>query len=267
MSLQAYSKRLNLMENSEWLRFTKTWFIHKSSRKISKDIHPASFPDELAEEFINFFTRPGDCVLDPFAGVGSTMVAAKKLNRDSMGIELYNDYIEYAEKRISEKPGSSVNIIHQGDSRVVLDDLQDSCANRIDFCITSPPYWCQLSQNSERQDIRKTQGLKTDYGDSDKDIGKITDYDEFIEEQGKIFSKVDKLMKKRAYIVVITNNCYKNGRLYPLAFDTFNTLSKIWTPKDEKIWCQDDKKLFPFGMFSSYVGNRSHHYCLIFRKE
>lgn len=267
MPSQISLNRLNTLESSEWLKFTKTWFIHKSSRKVSKDMHPASFPDELAEKFINFFTNPGDCVLDPFAGIGSTMVAAKKLNRDSIGIELYRDYINFAEKRINEKKGDSVNVIHHGDSRQVLSELQSTCANSIDFCITSPPYWCQLSQNSERQNIRKEQGLKTEYGDDEKDIGKISDYDEFIEEQGKIFSLVDKLMKKRAYIVVITNNCYKDGRLYPLAFDTFNSLSKIWTPKDEKIWCQDDKKLFPFGMFSSYVGNRSHHYCLIFRKE
>jgi len=267
MSSQVKINRLNTLESSEWLRFTKTWFIHKSSRKIPKDIHPASFPDELAEKFINFFTKSGNCVLDPFAGIGSTMVAAKKLNRDSIGIELYRDYIDFAEKRINEKTGDSVNIIHHGDCREVLQELQVNCANSIDFCITSPPYWCQLSQNSERQNTRKSQGLKTEYGNDDKDIGNISDYNEFLEEQEKIFFQVDKLMKNRAYIVVITNNCYKNGRLYPLAFDTFNSLSKIWTPKDEKIWCQDDKKLFPFGMFSSYVGNRSHHYCLIFRKE
>ena len=264
---QVKVNNLNTLNGKEWLLFTKSWFIHKSSLKKSKDIHPACYPDELAEQFIKFFTKPNDCVLDPFAGIGSSMVAAKKLGRNSIGIELYRDYIDFAEKRIIQQPGESVNILHHGDCRDILSELEKNCANMVDFCITSPPYWCQLSQNSERQDIRKSQGLKTEYGEDDKDIGKISEYDKFLEEQEKIFIQVDKLLKKRSYIVVITNNCYKDGRLYPLAFDTFKSLSNIWTPKDEKIWCQDDKKLFPFGMFSSYVGNRSHHYCLIFRKE
>ena len=83
------------------------------------------------------------------------MIAAKKLNRDSIGIELYREYINFAEKRIKDKSGNTVNIIHHGDSREVLYELQNTCPNSIDFCITSPPYWCQLSQNSERQIVRK----------------------------------------------------------------------------------------------------------------
>jgi len=264
---QIKANTLNALTGSEWLLFTKSWFVHRSSLKNAKDIHPACYPDEIAEQFIKFFTKPGDCVLDPFAGIGSTMVAAKKLDRNSIGIELYRDYIDFAEKRIASQKGDSVNIVHEGDCRDVLSDLGESCSNSIDFCITSPPYWCQLSQNSERQNTRKSRGLKTEYGNNTKDIGKISEYEEFLMEQENIFCQVDKLLKKRSYIVVITNNCFKNGRLYPLAFDTFKSLTNIWTPKDEKIWCQDDKKLFPFGMFNSYVGNRSHHYCLIFRKE
>jgi hypothetical protein len=74
-------------------------------------------------------------------------------------------------------------------------------------------------------------------------------------------------MKNDGYLVVITNNVYADGRLYPLAFDTVKSLSDNWVPKDEKIWLQNDKPLIALGINSAWVGNRHHQYCLIFRKE
>lgn len=88
----------------------------------------------------------------------------------------------------------------------------------------------------------------------------------FLNEQEKIFDSVYDVMRKGAYLVVITNNIYREGKIWPLAFDTFSILSNKWIPKDERIWCQDYKSLKPFGMFNSYIGNRAHHYCLVFRK-
>ena len=95
----------------------------------------------------------------------------------------------------------------------------------------------------------------------------INDYEEFLLEQKKIFNEVYKVMKNKGYLVVITNNVFADGRMYPLAFDTVRSLSDKWIPKDEKIWLQDDKPLIPLGVNSAWVGNRHHQYCLIFRKE
>jgi len=54
--------------------------------------HSAVFPEALPEWFIKLFTAEGDLVLDPFAGSGSTLKAACKLRRNSMGIEIHKDY-------------------------------------------------------------------------------------------------------------------------------------------------------------------------------
>ena len=98
-------------------------------------------------------------------------------------------------------------------------------------------------------------------------IGNIDDYRNFINEQRKIFDGVYEILKDYGYLVVITNNVFFEGRLYPLAFDTLISLSEKWVPKDEKIWLQDDKTLLPLGIYNAWVGNRCHQYCLIFRKE
>lgn len=62
--------------------------------------HPAVFPEKLPGWFIQLFTDPGDMVLDPFAGSGTSLVAAKKLGRSSVGIDISKDYCRLMRKRV-----------------------------------------------------------------------------------------------------------------------------------------------------------------------
>lgn len=66
--------------------------------------HSAAFPVTLPEWFIRLFTQPGDMVLDPFMGSGTTAVAAKQLGRFYTGIEKEAEYCEVAAKRLAETP-------------------------------------------------------------------------------------------------------------------------------------------------------------------
>jgi DNA modification methylase len=272
-SYYAGMAKLNHLSGEEWLTFTKTWFVHNPVIRTEKMVHPATFPESLAEGFISFFTKPGDWILDPFLGSGSSLLAAKKLGRNGVGIELYNHFVRLARQRISSVEGSGIHHVITGDCRTELPKLKSQESPPFSFCISSPPYWCQLKSFSERKSRedksqdRKSKGLRTRYGRNPNDLGNIKSYQEFLDEQYNVFSLVYKLMRKGGYLVLVTNNVYMKGRLYPLAFDTLRTLSKLWVPKDEKIWCQDNKKLTPFGMWTAWIGNRSHHYCLIFRKE
>src|SRR5690606_23552934 len=70
------------------------------SNHVEKTIHPCQYPIELVERFVLALTDPDDWVLDPFAGVGSTMISALKNNRNVVGIEKYKKYIKEGQKRI-----------------------------------------------------------------------------------------------------------------------------------------------------------------------
>lgn len=264
---------LNELTSKEWLKFTKSWFVLNPKERGTKIHHPASFPEELVEGFIGFFTKKGQWILDPFAGSGSSLIAAKTLDRNSIGLELYPSYYELTKKRLEEKEKTETNhVVVNTDARKILDVFKEKRFPNIDFCITSPPYWNQLVsqsqyKNLDRKRARISKTLDTKYGSNSRDLGLIADYELFLDEQEMIFDKVYEVMKPKSYLVVITNNVYTKGRLWSLAYDTMKRLSKKWVPKDEKIWCQDYRKLHPFGMLHTYVGNRSHHYCLIFRKE
>src|SRR6478752_4877752 len=96
--------KLNDLDPKSWLKFQKSWFIHNPPpRKKGVLVHPAKFPETLAQEFIGFFTKQGGTVLDPMAGTGSTLVAALRAGRNSYGIELNPKYAEIAEQIIEEE--------------------------------------------------------------------------------------------------------------------------------------------------------------------
>ncbi len=268
--------KLNDLTGREWIKFTKSWFVHRPVRRSdSKILHPASFPESLAREFILFFTKKGELVVDPFLGTGSSMVACAETGRRGVGVEIMEKYNSIAKTRVkttltrSESPANSVRVF-QADAKQLSKLWASKNLPRADYCITSPPYWNQLRRNTLRQKGRVERGFDTNYGADPNEVGGIDDYDEFLAAVKKVFDEVHKIMKPKGYLTVITNNVFQNGRLYPLAFDTVRTLSEDpygWVAKDERVWCQDDKALLPLGVNSAWVGNRHHQYCLIFRKE
>jgi site-specific DNA-methyltransferase (adenine-specific) len=65
--------------------------------------HPSQKPEKLIEHLILSSSRPGDLVLDPFLGSGTTAVVAERLERRWIGIEHNADYIRIAEKRLTEQ--------------------------------------------------------------------------------------------------------------------------------------------------------------------
>jgi adenine-specific DNA-methyltransferase len=68
-----------------------------------KTIHPCSFPSELAERCVLALSKPGDIVLDPFVGAGTTVIAAAKHNRVGVGIDKSGEYIEIARGRLADQ--------------------------------------------------------------------------------------------------------------------------------------------------------------------
>lgn len=275
------NNKLNELTGKEWIKFTKSWFIHNPPRRKEEEIlHPAKFPETMIQEFIKFFTKSGQWVLDPFLGTGSTVVAALQAGRNAVGIEIMEKYAKISKRRAkraymnpkidgidTDGAFKSVSNVVIGDSLKIVEIWGENDFPEMDYCITSPPYWNQLKRTHIRQVKRKKSGLDTKYGEHARDIGNIDNYYRFIEEQKKIFDEVYKVMRDKSYLTVITNNVFAHGRLYPLAYDTATSLSESWVLKDEKMWLQNDKALLPLGVNSAWVGNRHHQYCLIFRKE
>lgn len=89
----------NTISRDEFLEYTKSvWdFPAESARRVG---HPAPFPLELPRRLIQLYSFKGDVVLDPFAGSGTTCVAAREAERHFVGYEKNEDYVRLAEKRL-----------------------------------------------------------------------------------------------------------------------------------------------------------------------
>jgi DNA modification methylase len=275
--------KLNELSGRDWIKFTKSWFVHRPEPRGDWKIrHPASFPESLVREFVSFFTKKGEIVVDPFLGTGSTLVAALETGRSGIGFEIVEKYADISRERVKEaltrnrareetmaRETSRIRVV-TGDSSKLSKIWKQKGFPPADYCITSPPYWNQLKRSHMRQKGRVEKGLDTAYSDDPDEIGNTEDYHDFLCALKRTFDEVHKVMRPKGYLTIITNNVFSDGRMFPLAFDTVSTLSQqpfAWTPKDEKVWCQDDKTLLPLGVFNAWVGNRHHQYCLIFRKE
>ena len=75
--------------------------LHLPTESSNKQ-HSAVFPKELPAWFIKLFTQPGDVVLDPYLGSGTTCVSAVELGRNSIGIEIKKEYYDLAKSRVAE---------------------------------------------------------------------------------------------------------------------------------------------------------------------
>ena len=267
---------LNDLSNKEWLKFQKSWFVHNPPpRRKAVLLHPAKFPETLVEEFISFFTKGGQVVLDPMAGTGSAVVAAVGCGRVGIGVELLEKYAAVARERLARAlfdRGLDADLEHLRQSRITTGDalnLAQMDLPPVDYCITSPPYWDMLRrQGFETQEKRRaTEGWDVHYSDDERDLGNVADYEQFLGLLVEVYAQVATVLRPRAYLTIIVKNVKKSGRVYPLAWDLGREVGKVLRLKDEKIWCQDNQRLAPYGMGNAWVSNTMHHYCLNFRKE
>jgi DNA modification methylase len=265
--------RLNDLSPREWLKFQKSWFVHDPPRR-KKDVlrHPGKFPETLAQEFVSFFTKSGERVLDPMVGTGSTVVACLRAGRHSIGVELNPEYAALAHAVVAQERqalgASAVNL----QAEILTADAANLAGLELpvfDYVLTSPPYWDMLhARGAETQRRRRAEPqLDVTYSGDPADLGNVSDYPEFLTRLVSIYAGLQAHLRPGAYLTIIVKNVKKGGRIYPLAWDLAHALGQVYTLKDERIWCQDDIRLAPYGLGNAWVSNTHHHYCLQFRHE
>ena len=92
-------RKLSMIEKENFdLWFQQIWRLTGASTRE----HPAPYPLELADRLVRMFSFHGDTVLDPFVGTGTTLVAAAKAGRNSIGVEIDPTYAKMARDRLRE---------------------------------------------------------------------------------------------------------------------------------------------------------------------
>lgn len=259
--------RLNELSNTEWMIETKSvWFSRPPQRDKLKANHPATFAESDIVRLIEFFTKPGGRVLDPFLGSGSTLVACAQCGRVGTGIELVGSWADVARRRIdAENPAQEQTVIN-ADSRIAMGKLADES---FDFIVTSPPYWMILRKDWDHKvkAERKSRGLDTRYSDEPNDLGNLESYDEFLSELGKVFAECHRVLNKKKYMAVVVSDFRHKSKFVAYHADIAREMESAGFSLDGiTILVQDNKNLYPYGLPYAFVSNIHHQYILVFRK-
>ena len=191
-------------------------FYYEKRDIRDKDIHPAVFPLALPKHFINLLTHKGELVLDPFVGIGTTLVAAQDLDRNAVGFDLKEEYIETAKKRLNQSR------LTQDSQQIAIVDESHNIPKYLEketvsLCITSPPYANMLAHERLNKSIRgnlrqNKHYLKIQqYSNNPLDLGTMA-HEQYAKALEEIYSDILPLMRPKAHCIINVNDVWENNK-------------------------------------------------------
>jgi DNA modification methylase len=291
-SLNGKSVKLgfNDLTPSEWASLSKNvinedeifnvvWKDLSSPRNKYQLEHGAVYPVKLAERLIKMFSAEGDSVLDPFLGIGSTLIAAHHHNRHGIGIELNPKFAAIAQTWLDDVNGLfSTNMVHT----IVNDDCRNLLVHvrkdKIQLTVTSPPYADFIRKSVEdRETTHKTSIIKHEnnstvkaYSDSEHDFGNLP-YQQFLMQIRNVLKANLVVTKPGGYSAWVVKDYRDTKNKIP--YISFHSDLAIigadvgWNHHDLIIWDQTgQRRLVLLGYPSVFYTNQNCSFIVIFRK-
>ena len=290
--------QLNELTGEEWLYFTKSvWSTAYPSElgHARRRAHGANKPPRLMARLIEFFTKPGELVLDPFAGVGGTLLGAAIARgpRRALGFELSPRWAEVYDVVVAEltaerdgagplladlgaqDPGGVRTFdpsrcrLRVGDARRLLRDVAD---DSVDFIATDPPYNVQLPMTMSGGALAESFGnRRTDYAmvtDDPADLANLANYGAFLDAMTEILGECRRVLAPGRYAALIVRDAYQDGRYVFTGADLAARAESVGlVPKGDVIWYQAGTRLRPYGYPTGFVPNIAHQHILVLRRE
>jgi DNA modification methylase len=256
------SNHINCLDAKQWMKHqVAIWEFAYEKRDVrDKNIHPAVFPIALPAKCIELFTHKGELVLDPFVGIGTTLIAARDLERNAVGFDLNKKYIDFTKKRLSQSHLFPVTkqIAICDDAINIPNYLEE---NTISLSVTSPPYANMLNRPREnkslRGDLRNNQHYKKiqQYSKNPRDLGTMEPR-RFAEALGEIYKRILPLHKLGAHCVINITDLWWNNKRIPIHLYVIEALEKVgYELRNTIIWDRRNlvNKAGIFGWPSNYI--------------
>jgi DNA modification methylase len=266
-----YSKknRLNDLTGKEWQYWSKS-VINKNypvnfQHKL-RNQHGGQKPPQLCADLIQIFTKKGMKVLDPFAGVGGTLLGASLCNRKAVGIEINKKWADIY-NQVCKLENLEPQDMRVGDSKELLKKEKE---NTFDFILTDVPYWNmdKVSRSNgkfKKADQEAKEKIKSNLSRFNYEINQTKD--EWLKDMEDIFSLSWPLLKHGGYLAIFIGDMYRNGKYHFLSSDLANVIEKNgFTPKANLIWYDVSNKLQIYGYLYDFIPSMIHQNILIFKK-
>ena len=209
---------LNCLTAKEWLKCQLgVWEFFYEGRDIrDKTLHPATFPISLSRKVIELFTHKGELVLDPFAGSGTTLVAARDLDRNAVGFDLQQKYVDLCASRLDQSDmfSKTKQVAIQDDARNFHSYLAEESVGLI---WTSPPYANLLNRKRKNKSRRVRDngqlGKVEQYSQDPRDLG-TKSLEEYSSHMGDIYEKLLPLLHPKGHCVInVPDMWWENQRI------------------------------------------------------
>lgn len=284
----ARENRLNDLSGAEWLFWTstifETFYPPDTTHRLRKQ-HGAMKPPEVMAEIIRFFTKQGEEVLDPFAGVGGTLLGAAITGRKAIGFELnpqwvdvyttiQRDYaivdgrlVRWSEIAADDGPRADAAAITApmlaGDCMQLIATLPDQS---IDAVISDPPYGCQHGATGFKNETNFNMGTSADMAD----FSNSEDIVGFLERMEALGCQAWRVLRPGRYLVLIVGDRYMRGEFVPLGVMVAETMRRIgFQFKGMRLWWNKatQRPLRPYAVKTCFVPNIVHQNILVLRKR
>lgn len=193
-------------------------------------------PPSYVKHFLTRYTGPGDTVLDPFAGFGTTLAIGEELGREVHGIEYESERAAFIEERVDHPE----RVVRGSALELPSFDLP-----RVECCLTSPPYM------TERMDADPFRNYATD---------SKTTYEDYLDDIETVFASIDDRIVPDGTVLVDVSNMKDTGNVTTLAWDVAEAVAVTFEFAGEVVigWegTDDEDGVYGYGY--------DHSYCLVF---
>jgi DNA modification methylase len=289
---------LNELSGEEWLYFTRSVLLTAYPSELGHALrrqHGANKPPRLMARLIEFFSRTGELVLDPFAGVGGTLLGAAIARgpRRALGFELDPRwaaiYEQVAALAAVERDGQGPQLADLGTADPggprgfdpsgcemrcgdALDLLPHVPEGSVDFVATDPPYTIQLPLTMAGGRLAEAHpNRRTDYamvGDDPRDLANSPSHDAYLATMERVFVEVRRILRPGRYAVVIVRDAYLDGVYRFTGAELAGRAAAAGlVPKGDLVWYQAGTRLRPYGYPRAFVPNIAHQHVVVLRRE
>lgn len=274
----------NGLSAKEWtLQSKNVWNDLSSPRQSHHLLHGATFPSALAERVLTLYSAQGDMVFDPFAGIGTTVIAAAKLDRVGIGIELQEQFCTLATSLIDKEKTDLFSNRQSVRHEVICDDCRaldkHLYSNSVQLTLSAPPYPDMDSRPPQgkgpgrprKNDLVAEMAERVPAHSLRQDDFGNFGYSMYLEELKRVFKKVLNVTRDGGYSVWVVRDqrdTHDGARYVPVHADIINLgIAAGWRHHDLIVWDQNDqRRLMLLGYPNVFYTNLNCSYLVVFRK-